>query len=211
MILEHKYWVFKNGVSPYICDEILRYVEEKKTLKKGQVGGEEKDIKTDDPTYKKQLSEVRNSNIIWMHEQWVHNEVFPFVETANKNAGWNFNISGFETVQFSKYNVGQFYDWHPDQYNKPYDGEKNWKKGLIRKISVSVILNDNFEGGDFQIREQRDTIDNPEQKDTIKVTVPERGKGTVIVFPSFLWHRVTPVTKGVRNSLVMWTIGKPFV
>ena len=209
MILEHKYWVFKNGVSPYICDEILSYVEEKKTLKRGQVGGEEKDIKTDDPTYKKQLSEVRNSNIIWMHEQWVHNEVFPFVETANKNAGWNFNISGFETVQFSKYNVGQFYDWHPDQYNKPYDGEKNWKKGLIRKISITVSLSDprDYEGGFLEFAYPQH---EPDKCDYVKAR-EAMPRGSIIVFPSYTWHRVTPVTKGTRLSLVQWNLGPGYI
>ena len=37
-----------------------------------------------------------------------------------------------------------------------------------------------------------------------------RPQGSVIVFPSFVWHRVTPVTKGTRYSLVLWTCGQPF-
>ena len=209
MILNHHYWIFKNELSPHICDEIVRYAEQK-NFEKGIVGGSVEEVKkiqdTDD--YKHKLKQIRSSNIVWLPEQWVHNEIIPFVNTANRNAGWDFDLVTFETLQFSRYDVGHFYDWHPDQSAKLYEDEK--KKNMTRKLSVSVILNDEFSGGDLQFRQQIDTINNPD-KDTTIMTCKERGKGTVIVFPSFLWHRVTPVTKGVRNSLVMWTIGKPFV
>ncbi len=208
MILNHHYWIFKNELSPHICDEIVRYAEQKK-FEKGIVGGSVEEVKkiqdTDD--YKHKLKQIRSSNIVWLPEQWVHNEIIPFVNTANRNAGWDFDLVTFETLQFSRYDVGHFYDWHPDQSAKLYEDEK--KKNMTRKLSVSVILNDEFSGCDLQFRQQIDTINNPD-KDTTIMTCEERGKGTVIVFPSFLWHRVTPVTKGVRKSLVMWNIGYKF-
>lgn len=209
MILDHHYWVFKNELSPHICDEIVKYAEQK-DFEKGVVGGSVDEVKKiqDTDEYKHSLKQIRNSNIVWLPEQWVHNEIIPFVNTANKNAKWDFNLVTFETLQFSRYDVGQFYDWHPDQSRKLFTDEK--KKNMTRKLSVSVILNDDFEGGDLQFREQIDPIDN-NNKDTITMTCEERGKGTVIVFPSFVWHRVTPVTKGVRKSLVMWNIGPKFV
>ncbi len=208
MILKNNFWVFKNQLSPHICDEIVKYAEQK-NLEKGIVGGSVDDVKKiqDTADYQNRLKQIRSSNIVWLPEQWIHNEIIPFVNMANKNAGWDFDLVSFETLQFSRYDVGQFYDWHPDQSAKLYQDEA--KKNMTRKLSVSVILNEEFSGGDLQYRQQVDTIDNSD-KDTKITTCEERGKGTVIVFPSFVWHRVTPVTKGVRKSLVMWNIGYKF-
>ncbi len=84
----------------------------------------------------------------------------------------------------------------------------------IRKISCSVLLNDpqSYEGGDFEIGYTNKLCDGT--IDDTKVTL-EKGKmlkqGSVIVFPSFVWHRVTPVKKGKRYSLVNWALGPSYV
>ena len=70
-----------------------------------------------------------------------------------------------------------------------------------RKLSLSLALNDDFEGGEFQINEGKET--NP-------ITVPMH-KGRVVLFPSFMIHRVTPITKGTRKSIVVWVNGPKFV
>ena len=72
--------------------------------------------------------------------------------------------------------------------------------GYARKLSMTVVLNSDFEGGEFQIRGL--------QKDQ---QVPPLKEGSIIVFPSFIDHRIKPVTKGVRYSLVAWFLGPPFV
>ena len=69
--------------------------------------------------------------------------------------------------------------------------------GKTRKLSMSIILNSNFEGGDFEMRD-------------VNNRVPRLEEGSIIVFPSFIEHRVVPVTKGVRYSLVAWFVGPPF-
>ena len=76
----------------------------------------------------------------------------------------------------------------------------------IRKLSVTVMLSDQdeFEGGDFQL----DLGPHHEQRFHNVTEINERG--SVIVFPSFLMHQVTPVTKGVRKSLVIWTVGPKY-
>ncbi len=66
-----------------------------------------------------------------------------------------------------------------------------------RKLSMSIVLNSDFEGGDFEI--------NMDGKKS-----PRLEKGSIIVFPSFMEHRVAPVTKGIRYSLVTWFVGPPF-
>lgn len=95
-----------------------------------------------------------------------------------------------EPVQLAEYRVGDEYDWHLDI--GPY-------AAALRKLSLSVQLTDpgEYEGGDLEIR----GVSGGEL----------RAPGTVIIFPSFLLHRVTPVTRGIRRSLVAWAIGeKPF-
>ena len=79
----------------------------------------------------------------------------------------------------------------------------------MRKLSVTVSLSDpkNYKGGDLQF-----DLSNPKQKNKRIITTIENIKpqGSIVVFPSFLWHRVTPVTKGTRYSLVIWSLGKPW-
>ena len=69
-----------------------------------------------------------------------------------------------------------------------------------RKISITVQLSDpsEYEGGDLQIKINAGQSDTP------------KGLGNVVIFPSYLLHRVTPVTKGLRRSLVLWITGPAF-
>ena len=67
-----------------------------------------------------------------------------------------------------------------------------------RKLSMSVILNSDYEGGDFEIF-------------GLENKIPRLEEGSIIVFPSFKEHRVTPVTRGIRYSLVAWFVGPPYV
>lgn len=155
---------------------------------------------------KENLLETRNSHIAWLDEPWIYNRLKKYILAANKNAGWNFNVDHTETLQFTKYDVGQFYDWHPDQhhYLYPDDDTNENMRGKYRKLSTTLLLNDpsEFEGGDLEFHFN--------MKETEKAT-KLNSKGSLIVFPSFVYHRVTPVTKGTRYSLVSWTLGPPFV
>jgi|7_EtaG_2_1085326.scaffolds.fasta_scaffold54771_1 PKHD-type hydroxylase len=85
-------------------------------------------------------------------------------------------------VQFAKYNVGDFYNWHNDLWNKGFE-----------EITTVILLNDEFEGGEFQIK----TSDN--QIETYKLKI-----GESIQFPAEVIHRVKPVTEGTRYSVAIW-------
>jgi PKHD-type hydroxylase len=82
---------------------------------------------------------------------------------------------------------------------------------------MGVILNDDFEGGEFQIVKydhlklemENEWKDYPSPES--KIATVESSKGSVIVFPSDVYHRVKPVTKGIRYSLVAWFLGPPFI
>lgn len=97
-------------------------------------------------------------------------------------------IDGFEIdddidFQFTKYEMGGYYDWHTDNGNHP---------DAKRYLSVVILLNDNYDGGDL--------ILNSNQKDIIIPKV----LGNLVVFDSNKLHKVTPVISGVRYSLVAW-------
>ena len=88
------------------------------------------------------------------------------------------------------------YNWHVDNHSKTYNN------GMIIKLSFTVCLNDEFEGGDFDICRP-----SPIKDKTIVQTFKLK-KGEMIIFPSHTWHRVNKVTKGIRKSLVGWVVGK---
>jgi|TARA_B110000285_G_scaffold82079_1_gene94552 PKHD-type hydroxylase len=76
---------------------------------------------------------------------------------------------------------------------------------MIRKLSFTLCLNDEFEGGDFNICETHPISEKTKVKSfTLK-------KGQMIIFPSHTWHKVNKITKGIRKSLVGWVVGRPFI
>tara|TARA_R100000541_G_scaffold25015_2_gene34635 strand:+ start:1426 stop:2022 length:597 start_codon:yes stop_codon:yes gene_type:complete len=115
-----------------------------------------------------------------------------FIQTANENHFGFGDIRITEQAQFTEYPVGGFYDWHIDcDTNMAHEPP-------VRKISMTLLLNDpsEFEGGNLELMAPG------------KTTVLKQGQA--ICFASFLNHRVQPVTRGVRQSLVVWFGGKPF-
>ena len=149
----------------------------------------------------------RISDVAWCREQWLYDLIWPFMERANEDAGWRYHIKAAESNQITRYKMGGFYDLHSDgrgdhlsAYNNPTNA---FMHGHVRKLSMSVILNDNFEGGAFEFASYG--------KEECTVTAIEPEAGAVIVFPSAMEHRVTPVTKGIRYSVVTWFVGPPFV
>ena len=126
----------------------------------------------------------------------------------NKNADWNFQWDWSEACQFTRYSKGQFYDWHCDSWDLPYTQEGP-TKGKIRKLSVTVSLSDpkDYKGGELEFDFRN--LD-PDKKSNIKKCKEILPKGSLIVFPSFVWHRVCPVKRGTRYSLVIWNLGWPY-
>ena len=62
----------------------------------------------------KNIQKKRKSDVVWMSDRWVYNEIQPYIHQANYNAGWNFEWDWSEECQFTEYKKGQFYDWHCD-------------------------------------------------------------------------------------------------
>ena len=213
MNLSNYYWYFQSAVPPRICDDIIKYGKaEKKNEVMGITGGfgRDRDLNQHPLTKEemKDLKKKRDSNIVWMNDNWIYKEVHPYIKMANENAGWNFTWNWSESCQFTKYKKGQYYDWHCDSWNKPYVVEGS-TKGKIRKLSVTLTLSDpkTYKGGELEFDFRQE---NPTEKSQPRVCKEILPQGSVVVFPSFVWHRVKPVTKGVRYSLVVWNLGYPF-
>ena len=122
----------------------------------------------------------------------MYNQINSFIQQTNLNHFGFDDIQITEQAQFTEYPVGGFYDWH-------MDSDVNMApEPPIRKISMTCLLSheSQFEGGDLEI--------------TAPGKFAKLKQGHAVMFASFLNHRVAPVTRGVRQSLVMWFGGKPF-
>ena len=122
----------------------------------------------------------------------MYDQVNTFIQQANLNHFGFGDIQITEQAQFTEYPEGGFYDWHMDcDVNMAHEPP-------VRKISMTVLLSpeSQFEGGDLELM-------GPGKFAKLK-------QGHAIIFASFLNHKVAPVTRGVRQSLVMWFGGKPF-
>ena len=207
MQLQNYYWVFKKALPDHICDDIINYGNSKreKLALTGRFDGKEaKDL---NPQELAALKSKRDSNVAWLDDNWIYRYIMPFVFCANKEAGWNFQIDDSESAQFTKYKLNQYYDWHCDSFAKPYDDPGTPHHGKIRKLSVTCQLTDgnNYSGGNLELQDRAG--DNPNYTYNC---VDSKNKGTIIVFPSHVWHRVIPITRGTRYSLVIWSFGDQF-
>ena len=208
MNLTNYFWYFQSAIPHRICDDIVRYG--KSLQEQMAVTGGYGDAKKLNQEQIKDLKKKRDSNVVWMNDRWIYREIHPYVHRANTNAGWNFEWSFSESCQFTKYNKGQYYDWHCDGWDRPYNKPQDPNShGKVRKLSVTVTLSDpkEYSGGEleFDLR----NLDPDKKRNTYKCKeiLP---KGSLVVFPGFVWHRVCPVKKGERNSLVIWNLGWPF-
>jgi len=136
MNLTNYYWYFKSAIPERVCDDIVRYGKQlqDQTAVTGGYGNR--------PLNQKQLKDMkkkRDSDVVWMNDRWIYKEIHPYIHQANCNAGWNYQWDFSESCQFTKYNKGQYYDWHSDSWDKPYHKQQEPNShGKIRKLSVTV-------------------------------------------------------------------------
>tara|TARA_R110002020_G_scaffold279862_3_gene495680 strand:+ start:605 stop:1192 length:588 start_codon:yes stop_codon:yes gene_type:complete len=194
VILKSNYFYFKQAVPIKTCKKILK-AGRKKIIKQAT-------------TFQGLDKAKRNCKIAWINDKWIYDIINPFIHTANKEAGWNFQWDWNESSQFTVYEKGHYYGWHTDQGHALKHPSKNIN-GKTRKLSLTLQLTDKtkYEGGDFQFKWIQDN-----KKDLLNVITIDDAKdmGTVIIFPSFIHHQVLPITKGKRESLVNWSVGKNF-
>ncbi|HSH42517.1 MAG TPA: 2OG-Fe(II) oxygenase [Arenicellales bacterium] len=151
---------------------------------------------------------IRRTGIFfWDPGHWISGLTMHYARLANAEI-WNYTLSVSQGVQFGRYGEGGTYDWHKDEFDQPFGDEapEIWR-GQSRKLSVAVNLSppDDYEGGELLFK---DTWGQPvEDAETMGKI---RQQGSVVVFPSYIVHTVTPVTRGTRCSLVSWILGPPF-
>jgi len=132
---------------------------------------------------------------------WIFQRMNFVIESIN-NQYYGFDLNGYDTFQYTEYEAHETgrYDFHTDTIfgkNVPADMTE------MRKLSITMCVNepgDEYEGGEFQINNGQEA--NAE-------TIPTK-KGRMIIFPSYMIHRVAPVTKGKRKSIVVWVTGPKF-
>lgn len=168
---------------------------------------------------------IRQSDVRWCEDQLpkpLLDKLYAAVEHAQKDSGWNFEFEYQEKNQYTIYHhrpdaevTGDFYTWHTDAGPRPYE-----HNGQMRKLSYTIQLSDpeDYEGGNFQWMEDirsKDTLTEGDytrdMKDfVIQAPFSAKQKGSLIIFPSFLHHQVTPLLRGTRISLVGWLCGYPY-
>jgi PKHD-type hydroxylase len=211
MNLQNYYYYFQNALTPRFCDELVKYgIAQQEQL--AITGGQTEKINKGKPLDDKDIVDLkkkRDSNIVWLNDRWIYKEIQPFIHQANRLAGWNFDWDFSESCQFTKYKLNQFYDWHCDSWDAPYANKDNKDTyGKIRKLSVTCSLSDpkDYKGGELEF----DFRNMDPDKKNIRKCAEISPRGSIVVFPSHVWHRVKPVTKGTRYSLVIWNLGYPF-
>lgn len=175
-----------NAFTPDELDRIERYGDGLGLLQ----GGLAKDLETD------KRDQIRSSRIAWFEgvaeNKWIYDRIQQIAMLINAMS-YRFDLTGFsERMQYSVYEGTQqgHYDWHVDQ----------GPIGIRRKLSLTVQLSDpsQYEGGDLQLYAGNLIQNAP------------RDRGMLIAFPSYVLHRVAPVTAGTRKSLVIWITGPQF-
>ncbi len=149
-------------------------------------------------------SAIRRSRTAWMaptaENWWIYERLAAVIERSNRSYG--FDIGGFdEDLQYTVYDEpGAFYTWHQDGLDATV---------AHRKLSVVVQLSepDDYVGAGLEFLEVADDYDNDRAVDYADRS---RARGAAIVFPSFEYHRVRPLERGIRRSLVAWVSGPPF-
>jgi PKHD-type hydroxylase len=224
MILENNCIILNEYLTP---DEVARIHKAAEVIPwdEGRTGGN-----MDDPDAPMEVEDshglnedLRVSQVKWFERdnfipKDINDKIINGLQIANQNADWNVSIDYFENYQYTQYTADRhkpgFYTWHTD-----HGGFKN-KDGTIRKLSITIQLSDpdEYNGGHFQWLEPVNEFNQLTKEKVVDVhkmvcSAPFSAKaiGTMIVFPSFVYHQVTPVTMGTRKSLVGWACGQPYV
>lgn len=152
-------------------------------------------------TYEEGESTVRKSNIVWVFDQDLKRYIFDIISSHNRQGfGFLLDFTYFD-LQFTEYlaEEGGHYDWHIDTV--PSSSKTRQEESIFdRKLSITILLSDpsEFQGGDLEF------VGEPMDPRIYKQ------QGAAVIFPSFLAHRVSPVTQGKRYSLVAWIEGPQF-
>jgi PKHD-type hydroxylase len=163
--------------------------------------------KTYDTENSEIISTVRKSKIKFLNRvkdselSFLFDKLNSAIDNVNENY-YNFDLNGYDKIQYTQYDSidsGE-YKYHIDMHTGKFS---DIRRGETRKLSLSLVLSDptSYEGGKFTIK-----LDENDSNDILV----EQPRGRIIFFPSFFMHKVHPITKGTRKSLVIWVEGPKF-
>ena len=178
------YNVIRGAIDDKMCNMIIGVGEQQNT----------EQAKLDN----KGITPARSSQVSWIKEnKRIQNLVSFYIMQTNRDKDWHFYITDVEDFQYTVYNKDDYYNWHIDK-GQIYPNRRE------RKISF-LILNDEYNGGplEFGLTTPKDNVSGQFYETDLK-------KGDMVVFTSFVWHRVKPVESGIRKSLVGWIVGPCF-
>jgi PKHD-type hydroxylase len=176
-----------NAFAPAELDAIITLGDRLK-LEKASVTYTAGDASTEDPT--------RITRTAWIGRNaetaWIYDRLERIIRTLNAQV-YRFELTGFsDQLQYTVYHAdeGGHFDWHIDTV----------RHTAHRKLSFSIQLSDpdSYEGCDLEMHGGAQILKVP------------RTRGTLVAFPSYMMHRVTPIRSGTRKALVIWTAGPPF-
>ena len=200
------FYVFPRVVAPDVCEQIVNdckqnTLKDALVTKPGRLTGGNPDSRNflNDP-------ELRKTSVSFIKDKdnKINELVWSFLREANK-IQFHYDLEYFQAIQFAEYKNGAFFDWHQDDAGKSGANE-------LRKLSLSLVLSDpdTFEGGELQFFNGNKPMKDLGDITGEQITNDIKSQGTVVVFDSRDFHRVTPVIKGVRHSIVCWTVGPNF-
>lgn len=167
--------IIKNAVDDKFIQSIID-VGESQELQEATVG------------FDTSTNKIRSTKISWISAKEILLPLKDKILETNKSKDWNFTVTGMFPFQYSVYNKNDHYGWHIDR-RPVHQGEDE------KKLSFSLILNENYEGGELEFKDSNENMSL------------NLNKGDMVIFPSTLSHRVKPVTNKIRKSLVGWMLG----
>lgn len=189
-----QYYWYKSGLTTEEVDKVLKLVSDLPESKRANTIGSEDG------------GGIRSSMIKWIpyndpNFTWLYERLMNLSIKANE-ALWRFDLrSCLEQIQYTEYYASEngHYDWHQDLGVGALPSK--------RKVSITIQMSDGdeYEGGELMI-----CTGSNGDGELSNTRVCPRGKGVGVLFPSYMMHRVTPVTSGVRKSLVLWVGGGHF-
>ena len=178
----HRYYYRDEAVSGKDCDE---FIDKYKDFEfgKGLVGGNTTEN-----------LEYRNAKVHWLeNNNLLVRTLWSYVLEMNQSF-WQLNLDGYQKAQLTKYDDDCYYEWHKDS---------GYEDGTTRKLSAVLQLSkpEDYKGCELQLFNGADELEE----------LPIKKHGSVIVFKSDEWHRVTKLVEGTRYSLVMWVTGAKLI
>ena len=150
-----------------------------------------------------EIEKIRKSKIRFFNRNentnWIFDKLNAVISTINERY-YNYNLNGYSDFQYTEYHASEDgkYDWHMDMLHGPNT------LNVTRKLSMILCLSNpenDFIGGEFEINNG-----NPDEPEIIHMK-----RGRMIFFPSYMIHRVKPITQGIRKTIVVWITGPKFV